>query len=356
MAELSVDEIVRAVEGRLEGDGSAVIQGVAPLQIAGPDQLSFVANARYLGYLQATRAGAVLVTEEHAGSVPGEVARVIVDDPHQALYRMLPLLYPEPRFEPGVHPTAVVDPSASVASDAAIGAYAVIGAGARIGTRVRIGAHVVVGDGAEIGEDSVLHPHVTLYRGVRMGSRCVIHSGTRLGRDGFGYVWSDGGHRKIPQVGGCVLGDDVEIGANCNIDRGSIGDTVIGSGTKLDAMVHLGHNVTVGKHAILVAQVGVSGSTAIGDGAVLGGQVGVGGHLSIGAGARVGAQAGVTAAIPAGETYSGYPARPHREALRAQGALFRLPRLLERVRRLEKAIFGDGENDRNETVDTNDTR
>lgn len=356
MAELSVEEIARAVGGRLEGDGSASIRGVAPLQSAGPDQLSFVANTRYLGYLQATRAGAVLVSEEHSESVPREVARVLVDDPHQALYRVLPLLYPERQPEPGVHPTAVVDAAATVAPDASVGPYAVIGAGARIGPRARIGSHAVVGEDAEIGDDSILHPHVTVYRGVRMGSRCVIHSGTRLGRDGFGYVWAEGGHRKIPQVGGCVLGDDVEIGANCNIDRGSIGDTVVGSGTKIDAMVHLGHNVTVGQHAILVAQVGVSGSTAIGDGAVLGGQVGVGGHLTIGAGARVGAQAGVTAAIPAGETYSGYPARPHREALRAQGAVFRLPRLMERVRRLEKAIFGDGRDDRNQTVDTDDTK
>jgi UDP-3-O-[3-hydroxymyristoyl] glucosamine N-acyltransferase len=159
-----------------------------------------------------------------------------------------------------------------------------------------------------------------------------------VGKEGFGFVWHEGGHRRVEQVGKCVLEDDVEIGCNSTVDRGSIGDTVVGAGTKIDNLVHLGHNVRTGRHVIVIAQVGVSGSTSIGDGAVLAGQAGVGGHLDIGAGARVGAQAGVTADIPAGATYSGYPARPHREAMRAQAALFKLPDLMRRIRELEKAL------------------
>jgi UDP-3-O-[3-hydroxymyristoyl] glucosamine N-acyltransferase len=203
-----------------------------------------------------------------------------------------------------------------------------------------VGAHAVIGRGARVGEGSVIHAQATLYPEVVVGKRCVVHSGARIGKEGFGFVWHEGGHRRVEQVGGCVLEDDVEIGCNSTVDRGSIGNTVVGAGTKIDNLVHLGHNVRTGRHVILIAQVGVSGSTSIGDGAVLAGQVGVGGHLEIGAGARIGGQAGVTADIPAGATYSGYPARPHREAMRAQGAVFRLPELMKRVKELEKMLLG----------------
>ncbi|HEX8392716.1 MAG TPA: UDP-3-O-(3-hydroxymyristoyl)glucosamine N-acyltransferase, partial [Longimicrobium sp.] len=188
----------------------------------------------------------------------------------------------------------------------------------------------------------VLHPHVTLYDGVRVGDRCIVHGGARLGADGFGYVPDAAGLRKMPQVGGCVLEADVEVGANTTIDRGSIGDTVVGRGTKIDNLVMIGHNCRIGRHVIIVSQVGISGSTRVGDGAVLGGQAGVQGHIEIGAGARIGAQAGVTASVDPGVTVSGYPARPHREALRVQAAVFALPRLVERLRALEKIVLGRG--------------
>jgi UDP-3-O-[3-hydroxymyristoyl] glucosamine N-acyltransferase len=187
-----------------------------------------------------------------------------------------------------------------------------------------------------VGAGTVLHPHVTLYDGTVVGERCVVHSGARLGADGFGFVPDASGLRKVPQVGGCRIGDDVEVGANTTIDRGSIGDTVVGDGTKIDNLVQVGHNCRLGRHVVVVSQVGISGSTRVGDGAVLGGQAGVQGHIEIGAGARIGAQAGVTASVPAGATVSGYPARPHREALRVQAAVFGLPKLVERLRALEK--------------------
>jgi UDP-3-O-[3-hydroxymyristoyl] glucosamine N-acyltransferase len=341
MPELSLDEIASVADGEVQRGGAVRIQGVAALENAGPTDLSFVANPRYLPYLQGSRAGALLVSRTLDERVPERFPRVVVADPHQALYRILPRLYPPIAAEPGVHATAVVDPSARIGDGVSIGALAVVGPGSTVGEGSRIGEGVVIGAGCTIGAWTVIHPQVTLYDGVRVGSRCVIHSGARLGREGFGFVWADGGHRKVPQVGGCIVEDDVEIGNNVTIDRGSIGDTVVGTGTKIDSLVHLGHNVRIGRHVFIVAQVGIAGSTRIGDGAVLGGQVGVGGHLEIGAGARVGAQGGVTADIPAGETYSGYPARPHREALRAQGAVFRLPELIKRVKALEKAIFGN---------------
>lgn len=339
MAELSVAQIARLAEGRVLGDPEALVGGVAPLESAGPGDLAFVANPRYLPYLQGTRAGAVLVPETLAEQAPERLPRVVVRDAHVALYRVLPALYPRPSEPAEIHPTAVIDPGAELGSEVSVGPYAVIGAGCRVGDRTRIGAHVTLGAGVRLGSDCVVHPNASFYPGVVTGDRCVVHSGARLGREGFGFVWAEGGHRKVPQVGGCVLGDDVEVGTNVTIDRGSIGDTVVGSGTKIDSLVHLGHNVRVGKHVILVAQVGISGSTSVGDGAVLGGQVGVQGHVSIGAGARIGGQAGVLGDVPAGETWSGYPARPHKEALRAMGALFKLPDLVRRVRELEKAVL-----------------
>jgi UDP-3-O-[3-hydroxymyristoyl] glucosamine N-acyltransferase len=343
MPELTIAEIARLVDGEAIGPDDALIRGVAPVETAQSDHISFVANPRYLPYLQQSGAGAILVTSRLQERIPDRFTRVVVQDAHLALYRLLPRLYPEIEPEEVIHSTAVVHPSAEIGRGVTVGAHVVVGAGVKLGDRCRIGAGSVVGAGCVVGPDTELHPQVTLYDGVRVGARCVIHSGARLGRPGFGFVWVDGGHRKVPQVGGCVIEDDVEVGNNVTIDRGSIGDTVVGAGTKIDSLVHLGHNVRIGRHALLIAQVGIAGSTHVGDGAVLGGQAGIGGHLEIGAGARIGAQGGVTADVPAGESYSGYPARPHREALRAQGALFRLPELMKRVRALENAIFGSRE-------------
>jgi UDP-3-O-[3-hydroxymyristoyl] glucosamine N-acyltransferase len=218
-----------------------------------------------------------------------------------------------------------------------IGEYAVIAPGARLGNDVVIGAQSVVGQDAAIGEATRLWPGVTIYPGAILGNCVTIHSGARIGCDGFGYVFRDGAHNKIPHVGRCIIGDDVEIGANTTIDRGSIDDTVIGRGTKIDNLVHIAHNVRIGEKCLLMAQVGVAGSVTIGDGAILAGQAGISGHLTSGAGARVAAQAGVFGDIPAGETWSGYPARPHREALRASAALFKLAGMM---RRLEKLLEG----------------
>jgi len=273
------------------------------------------------------------VTPALAGAA-GPPVRVVTDQPRDALLAVLPRLYPTPRRAAGIHPTARIGRGARLPVDAAVDAYAVVGEGAEVGARAWIGAHCVVGAGVVIGDDVQLHPGVTLYSGTRLGHRVIVHSGARIGSDGFGYVFRDGAHGKIPHVGRCMIGDDVEIGANSTIDRGSVDDTVVGAGTKIDNLVHIAHNVRIGRLCLLMAQVGVAGSVRIEDGCVLAGQVGVSGHHTVGAGARLAAQAGVFGNIPAGETWSGYPARPHAEALRAQAALFKLPRLIRALERL----------------------
>jgi UDP-3-O-[3-hydroxymyristoyl] glucosamine N-acyltransferase len=340
MAELSTAEITERTGGDAVGECGRIIRGVASLDEAGPDDLSFLSAARYLPRLRTTRAGAVLLPRGLDAEAPPELTVIRVDDPYVALARILPVLHPETREPAGVHPSALVAEDATLGEGVGVGPYAVIGRGARLGAGVRVGAHAVVGAGCEVGEETVVHPHATLHDGVRVGRRCVVHSGARLGADGFRFVFMDGGHRKLPHVGGCVLGDDVEIGANTTVDRGSIGDTSIGDGTKIDNLVQVGHNVRIGRHVLVVAQVGISGSNSIGDYAVLGGQAGTNPHVTIGAGAKVAGRAAITADVAPGETVSGYPARPHREAMRAQAALFRLPSLMKRIQAIEQAVLG----------------
>ena len=330
--------LARHLEAELEGGVDPEITGAASLERAGPEDLSIVARERYLPYVEAARAGLLLVASDLSDRVPEDRSRIVVDDVHAALARVLPELYPETPPEPGVHATAVVAESARLGQNVTVGPNAVIGADVTIGARARIGACVVVGDGCQVGPDVWLHPHVTLYRRTRIGAHSIVHSGARLGSDGFGFAEIDGVPEKVPQVGDCVIGEHVEIGANVTIDRGSIGTTEIGDHVKIDNLVQIGHNAVIGPGSIIVAQVGVSGSTKLGQGVTLGGQAGIPGHLEIGDGATIAAQAGVFGDIPAGETWSGYPARPHREALRAQAGLFKLPELLKRVRRLEREL------------------
>lgn len=337
---MNASELARAVGGRYEGGADPEITGAAPLDRAGPSDITLLASARYAGEAEATRAGVVLVTPDLADRLPADHPRIILSDPHRALAELLPLLYPARPHEPGVHPTALLEAGVELGEEVSVGPYAVIGAGARIGDRASIGAHCVVGRLCRVGPGAYLHPHVTLYDGVTVGARTILHTGVRAGVDGFGYSHRGGRHVKVPQVGRCEIGDDVEIGANSCIDRGSIGSTVIGSGSKIDNLVHIGHNVRLGEHCIVVAQVGIAGSTTVGRYVTLGGQAGIPGHLKIGDGATVAAQAGVFGDVPAGETVSGYPARPHREALRAQAGLFRLPELMKRLRALERAVMG----------------
>ena len=332
---LTAGDIAQLVGGRVVGDAAAAVHAIAPLDRAGPTDLSFLAAAKYAALFTGTRAGVVLVAPDLADApAAAPRARVIVEKPHEALLALLPRLYAAPPRQPGIHPSAVVGRDVRLGADVTIGPGAVVGDGVVLGDRVWIDAQVVVGAGARIGDDTRLHPHVTLYPGAVLGRRVALHSGVRIGSDGFGYVFQGGAHQKIPHVGGCIVEDDVEIGANTTVDRGSIDDTVIGAGTKIDNLVQIGHNVRIGRLCLLMSQVGIAGSTHVEDGCIIAGQAGIGGHNTIGRGARVGAQAGVFGSVPPGETWSGYPARPHREALRAQAALLRLATLIKPIERL----------------------
>jgi UDP-3-O-[3-hydroxymyristoyl] glucosamine N-acyltransferase len=322
------------VEGTLSGDGGVTVGAVAPLDRAGPTDLSFLATSRYSAQFAATRAGVVLVSPELAEAPGSPAARIVVDKPHDAVLRVLPRLYPEVPRQSGVHPTARLGRGVSIGARVCIGPYVVVEDDARLGDDVTLDAHVVVGRGVPVGEGSHLYPHVVLYPGAVIGKRVRLHAGVRVACDGFGYVFRDGAHVRIPHVGRCVVNDDVDIGANSTLDRGSVDDTVIGAGTRIDNLVHVGHNVRLGALCLVMAQVGIAGSVHIGDGVILAGQVGVAGHLEIGAGARIGAQAGVIGNVPAGETWTGYPARPHREWLRAHAALGKLTGMLKRLERL----------------------
>jgi UDP-3-O-[3-hydroxymyristoyl] glucosamine N-acyltransferase len=323
------------------GDGGRVVTGLAPLDRAGPDQLSFLAAERYAAAFARTQAGVVLVSpalESVEGAVP---TRIVVDQPHEAVLSLIARLHrPAPRV-PGVHATAIIGRGARIGAGVTIDAYAVIGAGAVLGDRVMVGPHSYIGAGVSVGDDSELVAAVTLYPGTELGRRVIIHAGARIGSDGFGYVFRDGAHQKIPHVGRCIVGDDVEIGANTTVDRGSIDDTVIGAGTKVDNLVQIAHNVRVGRLCLIVAQAGIAGSVRVEDGCVIAGQVGIAGHHTIGKGAKIAAQAGVFGDVPPGETWSGYPARPHREALRAQAALFKLPKMLRRLEQLAEEPTGE---------------
>jgi UDP-3-O-[3-hydroxymyristoyl] glucosamine N-acyltransferase len=332
---LTAAAIAAAVSGKLIGDGEATVTAIAPIDRAGAQDLSFLASPRYAGLFATSSAAVVLVAPDLAETAGRVRARIIVEKPHEALLALLPRLYAPPAREPGVHPTAKLGRGVTLADGVTIGAYVVIEDGASVGEGSWLEPHVVVGRQVVIGRDCRLHPGVVLYQGARLHDRVEVQSGARIGSDGFGYVFGKGAHQKIPHVGRCILENDVEIGANTTIDRGSIDDTVIGAGTKIDNLVQIGHNVRIGKLCLIMSQVGVAGSTHIGDGVIMAGQAGIGGHIEIGDRVRIGGQAGVFGSVPAGETWSGYPARPHREALRAQAALFKLSSM---IRSLEKLI------------------
>jgi len=325
--------------GRLVGAASIAVQGIAPLDRAGPRDLSFLASRRYLPYFQQSRAAIVLCKPQFADETQGPGCRVIVPDPHVALVAVIPVLYPQRTWEPGVHPTAVIGRGAEWQDPVAIGPYAVVGAGVRLGKNVRIGAGCVLGDGVQVGDDVECYPHVVCYSGTIVGNRVILHAGARLGSDGFGYVPGKHGEvpQKIPQIGRCILGDDVEIGANTTIDRGSVDDTVIGAGTKIDNLVQVGHNVRIGSRCLIAGQAGIAGSTHVEDDVFLAGQAGLADHVTIGRGARVTVQGGVIGDIAPGATVSGYPARSHREFLRAQGALYRLAQIVDDLEALVRA-------------------
>lgn len=341
--EYSVQELAERIDGRIEGDPLRRIEGLAPVASAGPADLTYVVGARYARYVAGSRAAAILVPPD-LDVEPNGATLIRVSSPELAFSRLLEVFHPPVPPPPGVHPTAVLGRDVHLGDGVSVGPYAVVEEGVSIGEGTTIGAHVFVGRGVKIGAGVRADPGCSVFEGAVLGDRVRLHGGTRISSDGFGYTAGPEGPVKIRQVGRCVLEDDVEVGCNSTIDRGSLGDTVIGRGTKIDNLVHIGHNCKIGRNCFVVAQVGVAGSTVVGDGARLGGQAGIAGHLDIGAGASLGAKSGVMSNIPEGETWSGSPARPHREWLRASSAFYKLPELLRRLDALERAAEDtDGE-------------
>ncbi len=331
---LTASAIAKLINGTLSGDANATIDSVASLDRARSGQLTFCGSPKYAPLLAETSASIVLLTPDVASSPTRASARIVVPKPQEALVSLLPRLYKTSQRTAGVHPTAVIGKAAQIGRDVCIGPFVQVGDGAVVGDRATIDSHCSVGAGVTIGEDCRIYPNVTLYQGTRLGKRVAIHASAVIGSDGFGYVSTRAGHDKIPHVGRCIIEDDVEIGAGTTIDRGSIDDTVIGAGTKIDNLVQIAHNVRIGRLCMIASQAGISGSVRIEDGVVIGGQAGFQGHHTIGKGARIGGQSGVFADVPAGETWSGYPARPHKESLRATAALFRLVGMMRQLEQL----------------------
>lgn len=331
---LTVADIATHIGGTLQGDDSVELTGFAGAEQAKAGDLTFAENAAYFEAAVASPAAAIIVDGDFQTD-----AKPLIRVPNARLgcARAVALFFPEPSFEVGIHPSAVVAPSARVASSAHIGPHCTIGANVEIGPHTVIQAGCFVGQDSRLGEGVHLFPNVTIYHGTHLGNRVRIHSGTVIGSDGFGYVIDQGTHFKIPQVGHVIIGDDVEIGSNVTVDRGAFGPTVIGRGTKIDNLIQLGHNVRIGEHCLLVSQVGIAGSTEIGNYVTIAGQVGVAGHLQIGNKVVIAAQSGVMHDIPDGTSMLGTPAREMREMKKIYLAEQRLPELMKRVRALEKS-------------------
>lgn len=291
------------------GDAERLIRDVAPLETAGPDDVTFLDNRKYVDAFAVSRAGAAFVDERLIGKAPAGMALLIAGEPYKAFARAAQAFYPPPPVVPRRAPSAAIDPAAFVPPDCDIGEHVVIEAEVRLGARCQIGANTVIGAGVELGDDCRVGANVTLSHCL-IGARVVLHPGVRIGQPGFGFAPDREAPVKVPQLGRVIVGDDVDIGANTTIDRGSGHDTVIGAGTMIDNLVQIGHNVVIGRGCIICAQVGFAGSTKLGNYVMIGGQAGLAGHLKIGDGARIAAKAGLIRDAAAGVTLCGYPALP----------------------------------------------
>lgn len=333
---LTLAEIAAGIGAKLFGDGSTVITGAAPIESAGEHDICFVANPAYKKHLATTRAAAIILDPDTSCTNRPTLRHA---NPYLAFALTLDLLYPEqPHVEPGINPSAVIHATATIDSTSRIGPLCDLQQGSSIGAGTSLVSSVFVGRNVTIGRNTLIYPGARIMHGSKIGNNVIIHAGVVIGSDGFGFAQSPGGARKIKQVGWVEIGDDVEIGANTTIDRGALGPTRIGRGTKIDNLVQIAHNVEIGDHCIIVSQVGISGSTKIGNGVMLAGQVGLTGHIAVGDGVKIGAKSGVHHSLEAGKEYFGYPAHEAREAMKIEAALNRLPELLKRVRKLEEAL------------------
>lgn len=337
-----LSDLAARAGARLDGDGDVVVTGIAPIEEAGPGQVTFLANPKYTPFARASAASAIIAKARVEGA---QTAFLLSDNPYFTFACVVELFHPPVRRSPGISAASSVHPGARLGKDVTVSPFAVVEKGAVVGDRTVLFPGVIVGEDAAVGEDCLLYPHVVLYQGVRVGSRVILHAGCVIGSDGFGFAPAREGFRKIPQVGTVEIGDDVEIGANTTVDRAALGVTRIGKGTKLDNLVQVGHNVVIGNDTAIAAQTGISGSCKIGSRVMIGGQAGLAGHLEVEDGILLGAKCGVPETLRASEAkvWSGIPAMPHPTWLRMAMLLPRLPELFRRVKRLEEANIPKGE-------------
>lgn len=335
MMKKTLAELANYLGGRLLGDEHHEIAGVAGVETAGPQEAAFLL-AEYAQFLPQVQAGLVLMESEPEDTCGKNI--LVVENPKLAFAKLIHVFSPPPVYPEGIHPTAIVDPTARVDASASVGAYVVIGPRAEVGPKTVVHPRVVIEADCRIGSACEIHAGVILHARTQLGDRVIIRGNAVIGGEGFGFATEDGKHTRLPQIGRVVIGDDVEIGACCTIDNATFGETSIGRGTKLDNLVHLGHNVQIGEDCFIISQVGIAGSTKIGNHCVLAGQTGVTGHVTIADHVTCGGKTGVIGNITEPGTYVGYPARPHRQWGRIEGALTHLPELIKRVKRLEKAL------------------
>ena len=337
---MKLRELAERIGGRISGDPDIEITGVSGINDAGHGDITYFAEKKYLQNILSSNASAVIAKEEIAGLSGGErpapMSVLIVDNPQYAFARALEVFYAAPAGLSGISDKAVIGSNVSMGGDISVHPFAFIGNNTALGRRVTVSTGVFIGENVSIGDGTFIYPNVTIRENVTIGRNVIIHPGTVIGSDGFGYVLEKGAHYKIPHVGGVIIEDDVEIGANVTIDRATVGNTIIGCGTKIDNLVQVGHNVRIGKNCIIVAAVAIAGSVEIGDWAVLAGQVGVRDHIRIGSKAVVSGQSGVMTDVPEGEVYSGKPAIPHKTWMRAQSIFSKLPEYVQRLKELEK--------------------
>jgi UDP-3-O-[3-hydroxymyristoyl] glucosamine N-acyltransferase len=333
---LSARQIAALTGGELIGPPDATVAGVASLEEAGPGDASFLASGTYLPYFQASRAGLVLVAPGFRDAAPGPAARVVVDDPRAAMHLLMERLAPVSAPPWGIASTARLGRGCRWQGRIVVGAGAVLGDNVRLGADCHIGPHVHIGDGSILGDGCRLEAGAVLGPRVVLGCRVRLEAGARVGLDGFAFEETPAGPARIPHLGGCHIGDDVEIGANATVDRGSVGTTRIGAGTKIDNLVHVGHNVRIGARCLVMAQTGIAGAVTVGDDVRIAGQAGLADHLSVGDRARIAAQSGVIGDVAPGAVVSGYPARDHRQVLRQTAALRRLAPLVPTLERLAR--------------------
>jgi UDP-3-O-[3-hydroxymyristoyl] glucosamine N-acyltransferase len=335
----TVDVLARLVDARIEGDASYVVSGLADLRSAGPEDIAFLSNPKYLEACRTTRAGVLLLTASHAEMLQGQgpAVKLVVQNPYWAMARISQLLHPKHVFPASVHPQSSVHPTAHVPASCHIGAFAVVEEGARLGEHCCIESTAFVGRNAVLQDGVHLHPGAKILHGCHAGRDVVLQAGAVVGSDGFGYALSNDGSRvKIPQVGTVVLEDGVEIGANTTVDRATLGVTRIGKGTKIDNLVQIAHNVAVGEHCVIVSQTGIAGSTTLGNNVVVGAQGGIVGHIHIANNVMLGARAGVPSSIESPGVYSGSPAIPHKKWLKMSVALPEVPEMRRQLRALQK--------------------